>query len=158
MAVVYNVRAKAIVDKDGNIQRQKYKSASPVSLAYGLYLGEDSQGDVIKAFFLLTSFVPGSGEIASPSEIRNSPRYKSVSLEEFPFSKKFSISEDLLSCLTPSQEYWFLYTSEAVSNTINGKLVTYESLDLICLPDLPGPDGIKSLIPLLKLKLNQQNS
>lgn len=159
MGVVFNVRTKAALDRNGNPSRVKYKGVDPISLAYGLYLGDscDTKSETFKAFFLMTGFVAGTGEVVSPSELRNSPRMKSISLEDFPFSKKFSISETLLNTLSVGQEYWFLYTSSATSNLIENKMVTYESLDLICIADAPGADAIKSLLPLFKLKF-QQNS
>ena len=159
MAAIFNVKTKARTDADGNIQRQKYQGVAPVSMGYGLYLGEtcDDQGS-FKSFFLMNSFVPGTGEIITPSEIRSSPRMASISLELFPFSKKFSVADDLIECLVSGQDYWFLYTSEPVSKPINGKMVTYEQLDLICVADSPGPDGIRCLLSLLKLsKLSPQN-
>jgi hypothetical protein len=160
MAVVFNVRTKARVDADGVIQRQKYQGVLPISLAYGCFLGEscDDKGN-FKAFFLMNSFIPGTGEIVTPSEIRASPRMQSISLETFPFSKKFSVADDLIETLVTGHEYWFLYTSEPVSKPIEGKMVTYEQLDLICVADISGHDGIRSLLPILKLhKLTPQAS
>ena len=82
----------------------------------------------------------------------------SISLETFPFSKKFTVADDIIESLSAGQEYWFLYTSEPISKPINGKMTTYEQLDLICIADVPGSDGIRSLLPLLKLhKLTPQN-
>jgi len=102
--------------------------------------------------------VPGTGEIITPSEIRSSPRLSSVSLEVLPFSKKFTISEDFVDFLSAGQDYWFLYTSEPITKVINSKMMTYEQLDLICIADVSGPDGIRSLIPLLKLQKASSSS
>jgi len=160
MPAIFNIKTKARTDADGNVQRQKYQGVSPVSMAYGLYLGEtcDDQGS-FKAFFLMNSFVPGTGEIITSSEIRSNPRMASIPLELFPFSKKFSVADDLVECLVAGQEYWFLYTAQPVSKPINGKMVTYEELDLICVADSSGSEGIRSLLPLLKLgkSLSQTN-
>ena len=158
MAAVFNVRSKARVDSNGVTQRQKYQGVLAVSLAYGLYLGDvlDEYGS-FKAFFLMNSFVPGT-EIITPSEIRSSPRLSSVSLEVLPFSKKFTISEDFVDFLSAGQDYWFLYTSEPITKVINSKMMTYEQLDLICIADVSGPDGIRSLIPLLKLQKASSSS
>jgi hypothetical protein len=161
MAVVFNVK-KAIIDKNGELQRVKYKGAPPISLSYGLYLGDtfDEKSLIYKAYFLMSSFVPGTGEIVNPSEIRLNPRMKSLSLEEFPFSKKFTASEELITTsLQAGSEYWFAYTSDATSSLIDGRQITYESLDLICVADSPGLDGIKSLLLAFKLynKVNQSS-
>jgi hypothetical protein len=153
MPAVFNVRNKPRVDKDGIVQRQKYKDVLPLSMAYGLYLGDsvDKYGSS-KAYFLMTSLLPGLREVLTPSDIRSSPANLSVSLEDFGFSKKFSIDDSLLETLVAGSEYWFLYTAEPVSKDIDGKMVTYESLDLVCHADIPGADGIKSLLPILKVQ------
>ncbi len=115
---MFNV-AKARTDKDGVLQRPKYKGVAPVSLAYGCYLGEscDDNGN-FKAFFLMVSFIPGTSQFLTPAEIRASPRNADITLENFPFSKKFSISDDLCESLVAGEEYWFLYTSEPVSKLL----------------------------------------
>jgi len=156
MPALFNVKSKARTDADGNIQRQKYQGVVPVSMAYGLYLGEtvDDYGN-FKAFFLMNSFVPGIDELMSPSELRSNPRMVDVSLELLPFSKKFTVTDDLIELLTTNHEYWFMYTSEPISKPINGKMTTYEQLNLICVADVPGPDGIRTILPLLKLKPTQ---
>ena len=156
MPAIFNVKGKARTDADGNVQRQKYQGVVPVSMAYGLYLGEtvDDYGN-FKAFFLMNSFVPGLDELMSPSELRSNPRMASVSLELLPFSKKFTVTDDLIELLSVDNEYWFLYTSEPISKPINGKMTTYEQLNLICVADVPGPDGIRTILPLLKLKSTQ---
>lgn len=153
MPALFNVTAKARVDDDGVIQRQKYKGVSPLSMAYGLYLGDstDKYGNC-KAFFLMTSFFPGIREVVTPSDLRSSAALASISLDEFPFSKKFSVDDGLVEALVPGSEYWFLYTSEPVSKPINNRMTTYESLDLFCVADIPGADGIKSLLPILKVQ------
>jgi hypothetical protein len=152
---MFNV-AKARTDQNGVLQRPKYKGVAPVSLAYGCYLGEtcDDNGN-FKAFFLMVSFVPGTNEFITPADIRASPRNAGITLENFPFSKKFSISDDLCDSLVAGEEYWFLYTSEPVSKPINGKMVTYEALDLVCIADVSGSVGLSTLLPLLKFPLKQ---
>ena len=158
MSAIFNVRTKARVDADGVIQRQKYQGVIPVSMAYGLYLGHFCDDyENFKAFFLMNSFSPGMSDILSPIELRSNPRMISVPLELFPFSKKFTVAEDLLNSLTEGSEYWFLYTSQPVSKPINGKMTTYEQLDLICLADCSGGDGIKSLLPLFKVQFKKEN-
>jgi hypothetical protein len=155
---MFNV-AKARTNKDGVLQRPKYKGVAPVSLAYGCYLGEtcDDNGN-FKAFFLMVSFVSGTSQFLTPAEIRASPRNAGITLENFPFSKKFSISDDLCESLVAGEEYWFLYTSEPVSNPINGRMVTYEALDFICVADVSGPTGLSTILPLLKFPLKQHQS
>jgi hypothetical protein len=155
---MFNV-AKARTDKDGVLQRLKYKGVAPVSLAYGCYLGEscDDNGN-FKAFFLMVSFVSGTSQFLTPAEIRDSPRNVGISLENFPFSKKFSISDDLCDSLVAGEEYWFLYTSEPVSKPINGRMVTYEALDFVCVADVSGPGGLSTILPLLKFPLKQHQS
>jgi hypothetical protein len=151
MPAIFNVK-KARVRSDGIVQRPKYQGVAPISMAYGLYLGEtcDESGS-FKAFFLMNSWVAGTGEVTTPSEIRSNPRMISVPLDVFPFSKKFSVADELVESLVTGEEYWFFYTSEPVSKPIEGKMVTYEQLDLICVADVSGPDGIRTLLPLLKL-------
>jgi hypothetical protein len=153
---MFNV-AKARTDKQGNLQRPKYKGVAPVSLGYGCYLGEtcDDNGN-FKAFFLMTSFVAGTSEFITPSEIRASPRNADIPLDNFPFSKKFGISDDLCESLVAGEEYWFLYTAEPVSKPIEGKMVTYEALDLIFVAsDVPGFPGIYTILPLLKFPVSE---
>lgn len=159
MGVIFNVK-RATVDKNGEVQRVKYKGVAPLSLAYGLYLGDtsDSKTGVFKAYFLMTSFIPGTGEIINPSEIRTNPRMSVIPLSEFPFSKKFTAAEQLVDSLEEGAEYWFLYTSEATSSPIDGRMITFESLDLVCVADASGADGIKSLLSLFKLKFQQQSA
>jgi hypothetical protein len=156
--MAFNV-AKARIDKDGILQRPKYKGAASVSLAYGCYLGEtcDDYGN-FKAFFLMVSFLPGIRQFLTPSEIRSSPSNATITLENFPFSKKFSISDDLCESLVAGEEYWFLYTSEPISKPINGKMVTYEVLDFIYVADVSGPGGLSTILPLLKFPLKQHQS
>lgn len=161
MGVVFNTK-KGRVDKNGVVQRQKFQGALPVSLAYGLYLGDfvpdEDEGGSPKAFFLMNSWVAANGAIVTPGELRSNPLYAKTTLDEFPFSKKFTISDDsVLEALVPGTEYWFLYTSEAVCKPINGKMVTYEALELICVADIPGADGIKTLLPILKVHFKPQN-
>jgi hypothetical protein len=152
---MFNV-AKARTDQNGILQRPKYKGVAPVSLAYGCYLGEtcDDNGN-FKAFFLMISFVAGTSEFITPGEIRSSPRNSGIALEVFPFSKKFSISDDLCESLIAGEEYWFIYTSEPISKPINGKMVTYEALDLVCVADVSGPNGLCTILPLLKFSAKQ---
>lgn len=159
MGVIFNVK-KSVVDKNGEYQRVKYKGISPLSLAYGLYLGEscDEKSGIFKAFFLMSSFIPGTGEIINPSEIRNSPRMISIPLEQFPFSKKFTAAEEIIHSLVIGQDYWFLYTSEPATSLIDGKMVTYEALDLVCVADSSGGDGIKSLLSYFKLKFTDKTT
>jgi hypothetical protein len=156
MPAIFNVKGKARTDADGNVQRQKYQGVIPVSMAYGLYLGEsvDDYGN-FKAFFLMNSFVPGIDELMSPSELRSNPRMVDIPLELLPFSKKFTVTDDLIELLTANYEYWFMYTTEPISKPINGKMTTYEQLNLICVADISGPDGIRTILPLLKLKSTQ---
>jgi hypothetical protein len=156
--MAFNV-AKARVNKDGVLQRPKYKAVASVSLAYGCYLGEtcDDYGN-FKAFFLMVSFVSGTRQFLTPAEIRASPSNAGITLENFPFSKKFSISDDLCESLVAGEEYWFLYTSEPISKPINGKMVTYEALDFIYVADVSGPGGLSTILPLLKFPLKQHQS
>lgn len=158
MGVIFNTK-KATVDRNGETQRVKYKGVAPLSLAYGLYLGEtsDPKTGVFKAYFLMSSFIPGTGEIINPSEIRNNPRMLAIPLQEFPFSKKFTAAEEIIDSLEEGSDYWFLYTSEATSSPIDGRMITFESLDLVCVADCPGGDGIKSLLPFFKLKFQKEN-
>jgi hypothetical protein len=155
MPAIFNVK-KPRVGVDGIVQRPKYQGVSPVSMAFGLYLGEtcDDSGN-FKAYFLMSSWSPGLGDIVTPTDLRSNPRMALVPLEDFPFSKKFSVADDLVESLVTGQEYWFMYTSEPVNKPINGKSVTYEQLDLICVADVSGSDGIRTILPLLKLKTNQ---
>jgi hypothetical protein len=152
MPAIFNAK-KARVGRDGVVQRPKYQGVVPLSIAYGLYLGEtcNDSGD-FKAYFLMSSWSPGLGDTVTPTDLRSNPRMSSVPLEDFPFSKKFSVADDLIESLLSGHEYWFMYTSEPVNKPIDGKSITYEQLDLICVADTSGPDGIRSLLPLLKLK------
>jgi hypothetical protein len=155
MPAIFNVK-KARVGRDGVIQRPKYQGVAPLSISYGLYLGEtcDDSGN-FKAYFLMSSWSPGLGDTVTPADLRFNPRMTGIQLENFPFSKKFSVADDLIESLLAGEEYWFMYTSEPVNKPIDGKSVTYEQLDLICVADVPGSDGIRSILSLLKLKSTQ---
>jgi len=159
MAAVINVK-KSRVDKDGNIQRQKYKGAAAVSLGYGIYLGDsfDQKSGIFKAFFLMTSFNSADGSIVHSSDILASPRMAGISLDDFPFSKKFTAADLIIESLTQGESYWFAYTSEATSSIIEGKSVTYESLDLIAVEDTPGLQGVYGILSFLGLQKVSSNT
>lgn len=57
-----------------------------------------------------------------------------------------------MASLVPGSEYWFLYNVEFVPKSINGKMTTYESLDLMGLADTAGVDRIKLVLPIFKGK------
>jgi hypothetical protein len=149
MAAIFNtVRAK--VDKDGVVQRVKYKDPT-ISLGYGLYLGEvfEQRSQSFKVFFLMSSYASSSGSIIYPSEIKASPRYSSLTLEELPFSKKFTAADQIVELLTVGNEYWFAYCSIPTSSTIEGRLITYESLELVTATDIPGFAGVQDILKIL---------
>lgn len=154
MAAIFNT-IKGKVDKDGVIQRVKYKDPA-ISLAYGLYLGDvfEERSQSFKVFFLMTSYASSSGSIVYPSEIKSSPRLSLLSLEELPFSKKFTAADQIVELLIVGNEYWFAYCASPTSSTIDGRLITYESLELISATDVVGFDGIKSILNVLGFKPN----
>jgi len=149
MAVIVNVQ-KARLDKDGNLQRNKIKGYLPISLGYGIYLGEslDQRSDSFKVFFLMLSADP-SRNVLFPKQLISSPAYYGLSLDEIPFSKKFTVADGLVESLKVGSEYWFAYTSEATTSIIDGRSVTYESLRLIGADDVPGMLGLDSLLTWL---------
>lgn len=151
MAVVVNVE-KPRVDKDGNLQRGKVKGYLPISLGYGIYLGEslDQRSDKFKAFFLMLS-ADASGNVTLPKEILASPAHHGLALDEVPFSKKFTVADSLIESLKIGLDYWFAYTSEATTSVIDGKSITYESLRLIGADDDPGMIGLNGLVKWLGL-------
>lgn len=157
MAVVINVR-KPRVDKDGNVQRTKLKGYLPISFGYGIYLGDsfDERSSVAKVYFLMLS-ADVNGNVVHPQQLLSTPTLVGISFDEFPFSKKFSTADDFLNTFKPGTDYWFTYTSDAVTSLIDGKSVTYESLNLISASDLPGLPGLNELLGSLKLaKISQQ--
>ncbi|HEY9301823.1 MAG TPA: hypothetical protein VIQ31_36750 [Phormidium sp.] len=159
MAVLVNTQ-KARVDKDGNLQRTKVKGYLPISLGYGIYLGEslDQRSDKFKAFFLMLS-ADATGNVNHPNQLLASPAHHGLSLDEVPFSKKFTVADNIIESLKVGSDYWFAYTSEAVSSVIDGKAITYESLVLIGADDVPGILGLDNLLVWLRLaKLPQRNS
>lgn len=151
MAAIVNVD-KPRVDKNGNLQRGKVKGYLPISLGYGIYLGEslDQRSDKFKAFFLMLSR-DSAGNVINPKDILSSPAFHGLSLDEIPFSKKFTVADNLIESLKVGLDYWFAYTSEATTSVIDGKSITYESLRLIVADDDPGMIGLKGVIEWLDL-------
>jgi len=159
MAVVLNVK-KPRLDKDGNLQRTKIKGFLPISLGYGIYLGDsfDERSNNSKIYFLMLSADP-NGNVSSPQHLMSSPSFSGVSLDELPFSKKFSTADNFVNTFHSGSDYWFAYTSEAVTSTIDGKAITYEALTLIAGDDTPGIHGLNGLLGFFKLaKPPQPNS
>jgi hypothetical protein len=151
MAVIVNIK-KARLDKDGNLQRTKVKGYLPISLGYGIYLGDsfDERSGIFKAFFLMLSN-DASNNTSHPKHFMASPLFAGLSLDEFPFSKKFSAADGLVESLVPGSDYWFAYTSEATTSLIDGKPITYETLNLIAADDVPGMEGLLGILDFLNL-------
>jgi hypothetical protein len=146
MALIFNVK-RALVDDKGEVQRVKFKDSPVVSLGYGLYLGDSSNDKgAYKTYFLMSSFNATTGNVVNPTEIKNGSRFNSLSYEECPYSKKFTTAEVIIHGLTVGKEYWFAYTSDATSSVIDNRQITYESLDLICVSDIIGVNGITALL------------
>lgn len=146
MALIFNTK-RALVDENGEIQRVKFKDSPVVSLGYGLYLG-DSCNDkgTSKTYFLMSSFNATTGAVVNPSEIKNGSRFSALPFEECPYSKKFTTADVIIAGLIVGKEYWFAYTSDATSSVIDNRQITYESLDLICISDTIGVNGITALL------------
>ncbi len=145
MALIFNTK-RALVDENGDVQRVKFKDSPVVSLGYGLYLGDSFVKGVYKTYFLMSSFNSTTGMVVNPAEIKNGSRFSSLSFDECPYSKKFTTAEIIIHGLTVGKEYWFAYTSDAVSSVIDNRQITYESLDLICVSDTVGVNGITALL------------
>jgi hypothetical protein len=158
MAPIVN-RKKVRLDKDGNAQRVKYKGSLPLSIGYGVYLGDsfDEKSDSSKAFFLMSGISSDGSTLHAP-QILSNPVWSAIPLDEFPFSKKFTTCDEIINSLKPGTQYWFAYTSEAASFINEGRPVIYENLNLLIVDDDPGFEGIKGILSHYGIVKSSQNT